>query len=129
VKVQNLLLRMQSSHPEVLPRNRLRRLRRYTSGKGAAAPISDTEKIGVPRAQERRVTYASSGENTMHEAHRKAAELHELAAQAHRTAAEHNEKGDRTAADWHLERALEYSDHAYKLAKEAHNKSGEIGSL
>ena len=30
----------------------------------------------------------------MHEEHRKAAELHELAAQAHRTAAEHNEKGD-----------------------------------
>lgn len=65
----------------------------------------------------------------MHETHRKAAELHELAAQAHRTTAEHNERGDRTAADWHLERALEYSDHAYKLAKEAHNKSREIGSL
>jgi hypothetical protein len=28
-----------------------------------------------------------------------------------------------------LERALEYSDHAYKLAQEAHNKSGKIGSL
>jgi hypothetical protein len=65
----------------------------------------------------------------MHEAHRKAAEQHELAAQAHRTAAEHNEKGDCTREDWHLERALEYSDHAYKLAKETHAKSGEIGSL
>ena len=65
----------------------------------------------------------------MHEAHREAAKLHELAAQAHRTAAEHNERGDRTAADWHLERALEYSDHAYKLAKQTHNKSGEIGRL
>ena len=65
----------------------------------------------------------------MHEAHRKAAELHELAAQAHRTAAEHNEKGDHTAGEWHLERALEYSDHAYKLAQEGRNKSGEIGSL
>ena len=65
----------------------------------------------------------------MHEVHRKAAEQHELAAQAHRTAAEHNEKGDRTAADWHSERALEYSDHAYKLAKEAETKLGEIGSL
>jgi len=65
----------------------------------------------------------------MHEVHRKAAEQHELAAQAHRTAAEHNEKGDRTAADWHSERALEYSDHAYKLAKEAETKSGKIGSL
>jgi hypothetical protein len=65
----------------------------------------------------------------MHEAHRKAAEHHELAARAHRTAAEHNEKGDVTAADWHSERALKYSDHAYKLAKEAHAKSGEIESL
>jgi hypothetical protein len=65
----------------------------------------------------------------MHEFHRKAAEQHELAAQAHRTAAEHNEKGDRTAADWHAERALEYSDHAYKLARDADSKSGKIGSL
>jgi hypothetical protein len=65
----------------------------------------------------------------MHEAHRQAAEQHALAAQAHRTAAEHNEKGDYTAAIWHSQRALEYSDHAYKLAKEAHNKSGKIGSL
>ena len=65
----------------------------------------------------------------MHEEHRKAAEQHELAAQAHRTAAEHNEKGDSGAADWHSERAMEYSDHAYKLAKEAHTKSGEIVSL
>ena len=29
----------------------------------------------------------------MHEQHRQAAELHDLAAHAHRTAAEHNEKG------------------------------------
>jgi len=65
----------------------------------------------------------------MHEEHRRAAELHDLAARAHRTAAEHNEKGDYTAAVWHSERALEYSDHAYKLAKEAHTKSGEIVSL
>ena len=65
----------------------------------------------------------------MHEEHRKAAELHELAAQAHRTAAEHNEKGDYEAAFWHSERALEYSNHAYTLAKQAHNKSGEIESL
>jgi hypothetical protein len=67
--------------------------------------------------------------NTMHEAHRQAAEQHELAARSHRTAAEHNEKGDYKTADWHSERALEYSDHAYKLAKEVHNKSGEIESL
>jgi len=65
----------------------------------------------------------------MHEEHRQAAELHDLAARAHRTAAEHNEKGDYTAAVWHSERALEYSDRAYKLAKEAHAKSGEIVSL
>lgn len=65
----------------------------------------------------------------MHESQREAAELHELAAQAHRTAAEHNEKGDYTAAIWHAERALEYSNRAYKLAKEAHSKSGQIESL
>jgi hypothetical protein len=65
----------------------------------------------------------------MHEAHRQAAEQHELAAQAHRTAAEHNEKGDYAAAFWHSQRALEYSDHAYKLAKEAHTRSGQIVSL
>jgi hypothetical protein len=65
----------------------------------------------------------------MHEEHRKAAELHDLAAQAHRTAAEHNEKGDYAAAIWHSERALEYSDQAYKLAKEAHTRSGQIVSL
>jgi hypothetical protein len=66
---------------------------------------------------------------TMQEAHRKAAEQHELAAHAHRTAAEHNEKGDQEAGTWHAQRALEYSDHAYKLAKEAHNKSGQMASL
>ena len=65
----------------------------------------------------------------MHEEHWKAAEQHELAAQSHRTAAEHNEKGDFTKAVWHSERALEYSDHAYQLAKETENKSGEIESL
>jgi hypothetical protein len=65
----------------------------------------------------------------MHETHRKAAEQRELAADEHRTAAEHNEKGDYTAAIWHSERALEYSDRAYKLAKEAHTKSGQIVSI
>ena len=62
----------------------------------------------------------------MHSAHREAAEQHEHAARAHRTAAEHNEKGDYEAGKWHSQRALEYSDHAYKLAKEAHTKSGQI---
>jgi hypothetical protein len=65
----------------------------------------------------------------MHEAHRQAAELHDLAAREHRTAAEHNEKGDYTAADWHSQRALEYSDQAFKLAQEARTKSGKIGSF
>jgi len=65
----------------------------------------------------------------MHDAHRKAAEHHELAARAHRTAAEHNEKGEDAEGIWHSERALEYSSQAYKLAKEAHTKSGKIGTL
>ena len=65
----------------------------------------------------------------MHETHWKAAEQHELAAKAHRTAAEHNEKGDYTTAIWHSQRAMEYSDHAYKLAKETEEKSGRIGAL
>jgi Protein of unknown function (DUF2934) len=61
--------------------------------------------------------------------HRQAADQHELAAHAHRTAAEHNEKGKNELGNWHLERALEYSDHAYKLAKKAHSHSGQIESL
>jgi hypothetical protein len=65
----------------------------------------------------------------MQDAHRKAAEQHELAANAHRTAAEHNEKGGDDAGRWHAERAMEYSDQAYKLAKEAHNKSGRVEAL
>jgi hypothetical protein len=65
----------------------------------------------------------------MKESHQAAAEMHEQAARAHRTAAEHNEKGDLEKAEYHANRALEYSDHAYKLAKEAHSKSGQIGSL
>jgi hypothetical protein len=65
----------------------------------------------------------------MHELHRKAAEQHELAAQAHRTAAEHNEKGDNPTGNWHTTRALEHSDRAYKLAKEAQTKSGQIETL
>jgi hypothetical protein len=65
----------------------------------------------------------------MHETHRRAAEQHELAAHAHRTAAEHNEKGDNETGNWHAERALEYSDRAYKLAKDAHAKSGQIVTL
>jgi hypothetical protein len=77
----------------------------------------------------RRTISTTIGGNTMHEAHWKAAEQHELAAQSHRTAAEHNEKGDFTKAVWHSQRALEYSSRAFGLAKEAHNKSGEIERL
>jgi hypothetical protein len=65
----------------------------------------------------------------MHDIHMKAAEQHELAARAHRTAAEHNEKGDDEAGRWHAERALEYSDQAYKLAKQALTKSGQMGVI
>ena len=61
--------------------------------------------------------------------HRKAAEFHDLAAQAHRTAAEHNEKGEKEAGNWHLERAREYSSQAFKLAQEAHTKSGQMEGL
>ena len=65
----------------------------------------------------------------MDETHRRAAEQHELAAHAHRTAAEHNEKGDNQTGSWHADRALGYSDRAYKLAQEAHSKSGQIVTL
>jgi hypothetical protein len=65
----------------------------------------------------------------MSNAHRKAAEQHELAAQEHRTAAEHNEKGESDKGSWHAQRALEYSDLAYKLSKEAHTKSEQIVDL
>jgi hypothetical protein len=65
----------------------------------------------------------------MQDTHSLAAEQHELAAKAHRTAAEHNEKGDDEGGRWHAQRALEYSDHAYRLAKEAHAKSEQIVSL
>ncbi len=65
----------------------------------------------------------------MHEDHWQAAEQHEHAARAHRTAAEHNEKGETDSGNWHAERALEYSDHAFKVAKQAHNKSGQIEAL
>jgi hypothetical protein len=64
----------------------------------------------------------------MRNAHGSAAEQHELAAHAHRTAAEHNEKGNDEAGRWHAERALEYSDRAYRLARDAHNKSGQMES-
>ena len=65
----------------------------------------------------------------MHDLHRRAAEEHERAAHAHRTAAEHNEKGDNATGNWHSQRALDFSDRAHELAKEAHSKSGQVVSL
>jgi hypothetical protein len=65
----------------------------------------------------------------MHELHRRAAELHEQAARSHRTAAEHNEKGDNSAGNWHAQRAMEHTDQAWILSQEAHNKSGRIEAL
>ena len=136
-KVQNLPVRRQSPHLGGQPAKRghtVLSLPRLNSTAGL--PDSDDCACARPRAtdwsescNEETVAYVSTGGTTMHEEHRKAAEQHELAAQAHRTAAEHNEKGDNSAATWHSERALEYSDHAYKLAREAHSKSGEIVSL
>jgi hypothetical protein len=66
-----------------------------------------------------------TGEHDMSDKHRKAAEQHERAAKAHRTDAEHYERGDNETGNWHAERALEYADHAYRLAREAHSKSGQ----
>lgn len=96
-----------------------------------------------PLRARRRADQASTGDDTLHEEHREAAERHELAAKAHRiaagqhelaaqayrTAAEHNEKGDGVAGSWHAERAKEFSERAYELAEEAHAKSGQIVSL
>jgi hypothetical protein len=73
--------------------------------------------------------HKNEARNIMPEGHWQAAEEHERAARAHRTAAEHNEKGQYETGNWHAERALEYSDHAYKLAQGAHNKSGQIEAL
>ena len=64
-----------------------------------------------------------ANEKARHEAHLRAAAQHDLAACAHRTAAEHNEKGDDAGESRHSQRAMEYSDHAYKPAKEARSKS------
>jgi hypothetical protein len=93
-----------------------------------AAQSADSQSFGISLAVNDEQT-VSDRSNIMQNSHRKAAEQHELAAHAHRTAAEHHEKGDGDAASWHADRALEYSDRAYKLAKEAHNKSGQMVSI
>ena len=84
--------------------------------------------VSSPSALARFVLFAVK-EHHMHNLHREAAKQHQLAAQAHRTASEHNEKGDNPSGNWHNQRAIEYSDRAYELAKEAESKSGKIGSL
>jgi hypothetical protein len=94
----------------------------------SVTPYSMARRL-VRAVQMKRADCASKGGFFMHDSHRKAAEQHELAATAHRTAAEHNERGDQDAGNWHAERALEHSELAYKLAKEAHNKSGQIVTL
>ena len=65
----------------------------------------------------------------MHDAHKRTTEQHELAEQAHRTGAEHNEKGDNETGNWHSERALDYSDRTYRLAREAQVKSRQKRTL
>ncbi len=68
-------------------------------------------------------------ESAVHLLHREAAQQHDLAAQSHRTASEHNEKRDNPTANWHTQRARQNSDRAYELARAAHDKSSQIGSL
>ena len=67
--------------------------------------------------------------NSIQSLHRKAAEYHDFAAQAHRTAAEHNEKGENELGSWHLDRAREHSDQAFKIAQEVYSKSGRMESF
>ena len=121
--MQDLPVRVQTQQPEVRCRTTASRPNRRPR------KFSDPAGAGRLRACERGRILRFPGGMTMHEAHCKAAEMHQLAAQAHRTAAEHNEKSDCTTAEWHSARAREYSDHAYTLARQGHNKSGEIESL
>ena len=67
--------------------------------------------------------------NSIQSRHRQAAEHHDLAGQAHRTAFEHNERGDNEAANWHVDRAHEHSDQAFKIAQDIHRKSGRMESV
>src|ERR1700759_1710113 len=70
--------------------------------------------IGAVRADEKGGLLGFDRRKIMHQEHRKAAAQHVLAAKSHRTAAEHHEKGDDEGGRWPAERALEYSDQAYK---------------
>ena len=49
----------------------------------------------------------------MRDSHRKAAELHDLAAHAHRATAEHHEKQDHLSGHEHSRLALEHSREAH----------------
>jgi len=65
----------------------------------------------------------------MQDAHRQAAQLHELAARSHRTSVDYLKKGDHVSANWHSERALEYAERAFLLAKQVHIRSGHFASV
>jgi len=67
--------------------------------------------------------------NSFESLHRKAAECHGLAVLAHRTAAEHNERGDSETGNWHLDRACDHAEQAFKLAQEIRRKSGRMESF
>jgi hypothetical protein len=113
--MQNLPLRMQSPQTEASSSER--------------KPLFQLSERLVHFVHMREGEFNDHRREPMHESHRRAAEQHELAANAHRIAAEHSERGDDVAGIWHAERALEYSDHAYTLAREAHTKSGKIGTF
>ena len=59
----------------------------------------------------------------MRDSHRKAAELHDLAAHAHRAAAEHNEKQDHLTGHEHSRQALEHSHEAHQMSLRAGDKT------
>ena len=59
----------------------------------------------------------------MDDSHRKAAELHDLAAHAHRAAAEHHRKQDHLTGHELSRKALEHSHQAHLLSLQAHEKT------
>ena len=121
--------RSKASHRKAKSEDRLHRLWELCKWKEGSAARFRAGNESSPSCTCTRSYLSSAGEKPCTSHIGKPPSSTELAAQAHRTAAEHNEKGDDKAADWHLERALEFSDHAYKVAREAHSKSGRQGSL
>jgi len=65
----------------------------------------------------------------MQNLHTETARHHGLATEAYRAASEDNEEGDNPSGKWHNQRALEFSDRTYELAKDANSDSGKIGTL